>query len=193
MTDRYNFSEPTQPQALNGQFFLLYELLPPRREFDWDNLRWKRPDNPELKTQILDKLGELLTQAQITDAFKHYIVMVFGESFDYGVIKEGEVDREEMTVLWGQKAAEGMHRDALYDTIIMNSVKSGGIFDPVEAKEIERKAYQRDLMGTLLVQYMSQRRHQNMGRQGQYKPDPEAPRVKRIQTWRKPFIERYGD
>lgn len=202
-----------EPQALNHQFHALYDLLPER------GLRWVHretteleqsilglssiaeriiPENSELKDKILGGIRDLLSQAPITYSFKNRIEEVFEGLWENGTWKnDEEPDDRFQKALFGDKFDSMSYRDFVYDTIILNSMDGGGIFDSDDAERIERIAYQRDFVGSLATNELFQRFYRNLnadgGNNGEYKPNPESRRAKEIQRWRQEFIQRYQE
>lgn len=201
---------PHEPQELNHQLIVLYDLLPRRDQrfiktestpamqlFGLPDMKWQKPKNSELKIRIMARLNDLLPQAYITPSFQKILLEVFEGLCDYGTWKEIEPDCNEMRGSLGDKLADQMQKDFVYDTVITNSIDGGGIFDPNDAVRIERIAYQREFLGRLSTNEAMARLYRNLNRQGgnngEYKPNPKNPRAQTLHRWRQEFIERYND
>ena len=202
---------PQEPQALNHQLIALYDLLPRRdmrfqrveatrieTEFGLPAIAWPiRPEPSELKDRIMVQLGELLPQSHITVSFQQRIGEVFEGLCDNGTWKVIKPDHDEMRGLHGDKLADQMQKDFIYDTVIVNSMDGGGIFDPNDAMRIERIAYQREFLIQMSTNAAMTRLYRNLnlkgGNNGEYKLDPNSSRAKIIQKWRQEFIEKYNE
>ena len=125
MSETPNPSESQSPLELNRELITLYGLLPDREQrfkVIAENLRLVKPKEPELKPLLMQRLELLLDKSFITSSFKEVAYEVFSDLCDLGVSKE-EVG------------------GFFYETIIANSSGDAGIFEPDDAKRIERTAY----------------------------------------------------
>ncbi|HVZ67497.1 MAG TPA: hypothetical protein VG917_04480 [Patescibacteria group bacterium] len=201
---------PQDPQFLNHQLLGLYDLLPRR------DMRFKRvepsslekafglpamevsdvPRTSELKDRIMVGVRGLLPQAHITPSFREELIEIFEGLCDAGAWKEIEFNPRETRFLVGPLADE-MKKDFVYDIVVVNSQDGAGIFDPKDAKVIEKLAYSRKYRGSLQNIRVMERFIQNLNREGgnnkDYVPDPNSPSAARLQKWRQEFMEKYHE
>ncbi len=199
-----------EPQLLNHQLIELYDLLPRRDQrfveteiapikhfFGLPGGEWRIPKDSELKERILFLLSHLLLYAHITPSFQQVILEVFEGLCDRGTWKEIEPDNSEMRTIHNSERDGQKRKDFIYDTIIVNSMDGGGIFDPNDAIRIERIAYHRELLGQLSINEAMSRFYRYLNKQGgnngEYKPNPNLPGLQRIRKWRQEFISKFHE
>lgn len=184
--DRYQIMTPQQG---NAEMRGLFEVLPDyssnfnssypkssavdsinQRIHDFSQNR-KRRENSELNQDLTARIKTLLSFAEITDSFKSYINIKYTNYLGTGILKRDlEID--------GQVAMDSEigTEDAIFQWI---NPENGGIFDQREARDIEAKAYNKEVSFRL--------RYLDYALEG----DQEWKEV--IDQWRIEFIERYGD
>ena len=179
MSETPNPAESQSPLDLNRQLITLYGLLPDRdqrfRVVD-EILRLVKPKEPVLKPLLIQRLKLLLDKAFIASSFKEVACGVFSDLCDIGVSKEED-------------------GGFFYETIIVNSSGDAGIFEPNDAKRIERTAYHLNHSHELaaLTETGEDLLRFRKGEWEDFAEDIASEYAIKFRTWRQEFIDMHHE